>query len=63
MITGKRNTDGSDKALDVERGRAQKRTCWSVEGQAKSGRIELLLMPGQLFWRDENSDKYYRLST
>ena len=41
----------------------QWRTCWSVEGQAESGQIELLLSPGQLLWRDENSDKYYMLST
>ena len=27
------------------------------------GQIELLLSPGQMLWRDENSEKYYMLST
>ena len=42
---------------------AQQHICWSVEGQAGSGQIELLFSPGQFLWRDENSGKYYMLST
>ena len=51
------------KELDMERERAQRRTCCSVEGRAESGRTEHLLSPKQLLWRGVNSDKYYLLST
>ena len=50
-------------ALNRERGRVKPYSVDPRKAGREVGKVELLLSPGQLLWRDESSDKYYMLST
>ena len=48
--------------LNRERERAEQQRVDSRKARREVQRIELLLSPGQLLWRDENSGKYMLLT-